>query len=103
MTDADNSVCVGLVQALAAVFRVDPTEALLTGYWLGLSDLPLPVVSAGVQRALRECQFMPSVAELRKLAGHGKREITPPYLKRWRDPLALPAMHPRDTWPKEEK
>lgn len=101
MDDGDKRAFAETIQALAVNFRQEATTPLLQAMWMGLEDLPMPAFLVGAKRALREAEFMPTVAELRKLAGHGKRESLPPYLKRWRDPLALPAMHPRDTWPKE--
>lgn len=57
------------VSALAAVFRQEPTEALLEGYWMGLSDLELGSVQQAIARAMRSARFMPVVVELRELAG----------------------------------
>lgn len=104
MTDAEHVTFTGLLEALAASFRAEVSEALQVGYWMGLSDVPLPAFKAGVQRALRESQFMPTIAEIRKLSGHGKREAVPPYHLPWRDPVKLLAgSPPRDTWPAKVK
>lgn len=60
---------VRLITALAATFGREPSEALITGYWLGLRSLPLADAMRGVQRALEECDRMPTVAEIRSMAG----------------------------------
>ena len=64
---------VEVVCALAATCRQEASEAMLTGYWMGLEDLPLAAVRRAAVRAMRERKFMPTVAELRELCG----EITP--------------------------
>jgi len=63
-----------LIAGIAATFRQEPTEPLLEAYWLGLQDLPFRAVKAAASRALRQCRFLPSVAELRELAGEAKPE-----------------------------
>lgn len=60
---------VELLQAAAATFRVQTDEALFLGYEMALSDVPLADIEVGIRRAMRECQFMPSGAELRNLCG----------------------------------
>lgn len=57
-----------VIQALAATFRVDVTEALLEGYRIGLDDLEQELFEQAARRALRECRFMPTPAELRSFA-----------------------------------
>jgi hypothetical protein len=58
------------ISGMAATFRQEVTEAILTGYRMGLDDLPIESIERAVARALQDCRFMPSVAELRDLAGH---------------------------------
>lgn len=58
-----------LVCALAAVFNREADEALQLGYVMGLRDVPLDAARRAVERAIRECKFMPSPAELRELVG----------------------------------
>lgn len=58
-----------LIEALAAAFRAETTQAFLEGYWLGLEDLELKAVKHAVVSAMRQCKFLPSMAELRELAG----------------------------------
>lgn len=69
MTPDEKPAFVQIVAAVAATFRQEASEALLLGYWLGLEDLPLAKLKRGAVRAMRECRFLPSVAELRGLAG----------------------------------
>lgn len=58
-----------IIQALAATFRVQADEAVFMGYEMALDDLPIEDIERAVRRGMRECQFMPSGAELRKLSG----------------------------------
>lgn len=69
MQDTDRKQFVALINALAGSFRVDPTEALLDGYWFGLEDLSVAAVKTAVGKAIRTGDRMPNPAELRKLAG----------------------------------
>lgn len=57
------------IAGMALTFRQETPEALFDGYWMGLSDLPIEAIERGVERAIRTCRFMPSVVELRELAG----------------------------------
>ena len=61
------------IAGMALTFRRDVAEVLFDGYWMGLSDLPIEATEHAVQRAIRSCKFMPTVAELRELSG----ELTP--------------------------
>lgn len=63
-----------LIEALAATFRVEVTEALLEGYWMALDDLPLAAVRNAACKAMRQCQHMPRGVELRQLAGEVSAE-----------------------------
>lgn len=58
-----------VVNALAALFHREISEAMLHGFWIGLDDLPIEAVERGAARAMRESRFMPTPAELRELAG----------------------------------
>ena len=57
------------VAAMAAAFGKEASEMMIHGYRLGLRDLPAQDIQIAVDRAMRECKFMPSVFELRQLAG----------------------------------
>lgn len=63
-----------LMQALCAAKRVEATEALLMGYWLGCQGLSDSDFTRAAERALRESDFMPSPHELRSLAGEEQVE-----------------------------
>lgn len=54
---------------LASTFNRELDEAGLTGYMMGMEDIPVSCIRTAVSRAIREQKFMPSVAELRRLAG----------------------------------
>ena len=58
-----------LIRALAANWRMEPTEALFMGYWLGCEGMTDADLSRAASRALRECSRMPDAHELRKLGG----------------------------------
>jgi hypothetical protein len=66
---ADVSRFTTVIRALAALFNREATEPLAHGFWLALSDLPMEAVERGAARAMRDCRFMPTPAELRELAG----------------------------------
>lgn len=66
---SDLERCLGLIAAMAATFGKEADEAMLMGFELGLSDMPPDDVERAVSRAIRECKFLPTVRELRELAG----------------------------------
>lgn len=74
MTNDEKPKFVLAIEALAASFRAEVTEAMFEGYWLALDDLDLNAVGRAVKRAMRECKFMPSARELRELAGELRSE-----------------------------
>jgi len=90
MTPADRPRFALLIAALVLPFRQDITEMLIEGYWLGLDDLPLADVERAVKRAARESKWMPSVAELRELAGAKRRPRWLSWLMGTGDVRALP-------------
>lgn len=59
----------GLIAALATCFGREADEPLYAGFKLGLHDLSLAEISRAVSKAISTCKFMPTVAELRELAG----------------------------------
>lgn len=63
-----------LLKALCASKRVEATEALAMGYWIGCAGLTGDQFARAVERALRETDFMPSPHELRQLAGEEQIE-----------------------------
>lgn len=68
-SDQDREEFVTLITALSRTFSRDADEATFTGYELGLSDVPIDRLKMAIVRAIRERKFMPTVAELRELAG----------------------------------
>jgi len=69
MHDSDRKEFGIVIFGLASTFGRETGQAMLQGYWMGLEDLDLDDVKRGATRAMRESKFMPSVAELRELAG----------------------------------
>lgn len=69
MNEKDKERFSVLVHALSATCNRECDEALLMGYWIGLSDLEWSAFETACKRAIRECKFMPSPAELRQMAG----------------------------------
>lgn len=65
----DRSELLQQVAALAANFNREADDAMFLAFECGLSDLPVADVKQAIGRAIRECKFMPTVAELRGLAG----------------------------------
>ena len=54
---------------VAATFNRQMDAASMTGYWIGLQDLELYAVQRACQRAIRECEYMPTVKNIRDFAG----------------------------------
>ena len=49
------------------------TDELLDVYYTGLSDIPLTNLEVGFQRSLRECEWFPSVAQIRQRCGQNRQ------------------------------
>lgn len=69
MIQEDRHKFVSLIEILAESFGREPSEAMVTGFWIGLQDMPLSDVNAGVRSALKSCETMPRPAHIRRLAG----------------------------------
>lgn len=65
------------LETLAECYRVVLTEAATRGYWIGVEDLTDAEFQAAAKQALRECEFMPAPAQLRKLALKFRRALEP--------------------------
>lgn len=76
MQNRDREAYVVAMNALCGMFRVEPSEPFLDGYWMALQDVSIDDVRAAVVKAARTCQFMPPAAELRKLAGAGAEQAS---------------------------
>lgn len=72
MVESDKHRFRVLVQMLGANYRAEVTTPLLQAYWMGLGDLSYEKFSDAVAKAIRKDDYMPPVARLRELAGHGK-------------------------------
>lgn len=66
---ADKEQFVRNLTGLLESFQRTASEATFRGYWIGLSDLDIGPVVAGIQRSIRESRLMPSPAELRVFCG----------------------------------
>lgn len=60
---------IDVVTGLGEAFRQAVSEVTVQAYTLALADLPIEAVERAALRGMRECKFMPTVAELRDLAG----------------------------------
>lgn len=69
MDKRDRETFVGLMNGLCAAFDKEPTEGLLTAYWLALAELPLADVERGIATCIKTCQFMPKPVEVRERSG----------------------------------
>lgn len=65
----DKKAFAAVIGGLAVSTGKEADSILLKAYWVGLEDLPIDAVQRAAMKALRESKFMPSVAELRELAG----------------------------------
>jgi hypothetical protein len=71
------------MQALCAVYSVEPTYALLSGYWIGLKDMKLADVQMAVGKALRGGgKFMPRPGQMRESVAPPK--LAAPYHAPWK-------------------
>ncbi len=73
MQERDKERFLTSMSQLAATCQAEVSEALMGGYWIALSDLPIGDVEAAIGRAMRSSRFMPRPVELRELTG----EVTP--------------------------
>lgn len=58
-----------LVTILAEAFRAQASPVMFDAYALGLRGIPFEMIETATQKALEECKSMPTVAQLRELAG----------------------------------
>lgn len=72
-----------MLAVLAANYGIELTTMRRQAYELGLSDLPMDALAKAGMRALQESKFMPTVAELREMAGTKRTSLAPvpDYLK----------------------
>jgi hypothetical protein len=67
MTNADRGAFARHLERLTQAFRAQGGQSLHEAYWLGLVSLDIDSVGIAVDRAIAQCERMPSVAELRRL------------------------------------
>lgn len=65
------------LKALAIAFRQDISPEFIVAYNdMGLADVPTEALKLAIGRAVQQCKFMPSVAELRDLCGYGAEKLS---------------------------
>lgn len=62
------------INVLATAFERELDEPLLEAYWMALDDLPIDVIERAVKRSIRELEYFPKPAQLRKLEAPMKAE-----------------------------
>ena len=75
MTDADYGRFTEIMTGLCETFGRKVSEGLLGGYWMGLSDLPLPTVEAAITKAVVTAKYMPVPFEIRQQAGDVSMDV----------------------------
>ena len=83
MEQADKDRFSGLIASLCAVFRQEMSAPMLTGYWVGLEDLPFEMVEKAATRCMKACTFMPTIHEIRHHAGPRSLEERAELAWRW--------------------
>lgn len=68
MTRVDRGMFQRHMERLGNAFRVPCGGSLMDAYWLGTVSLDIDELGRAVDMAIAECERMPTVAELRKLA-----------------------------------
>ena len=63
-----------MVAILAEAFRATISEVTVAAWEAALSDIPRTRLTEAARLAMRECKFMPSVAEIRELSYRGSYE-----------------------------
>jgi hypothetical protein len=63
-----------LMGLLAITFDKEASDAMISAYWMALSDCNIHDIEQSVQQAMRKCDFMPKPAEIRKFIGGGTDE-----------------------------
>lgn len=87
MNEADKRHFWEMLQGLATSTKSEITVGVLKVYWLTLGHIPRADFDKAVKRAVDECEWFPSVAELLEFAGRRPRARGPHYLRRAEDEL----------------
>lgn len=61
----DREKFAALMGKMAMAYRQEIGKPWLDGMWLGLDDVEYEALETAVKQAMRECKFMPTVADLR--------------------------------------
>ena len=78
MTNQDTDKFAKLLTILSDTFGEPLTELRVETYFEALYDMPIAKVQNAMKRAIRELDFFPKPAELRRLGGHGGGRVGPP-------------------------
>lgn len=62
------------LSALALAFDKEPSAERNLLYLNNLKEFPVATVLIGIKRAMQNCKFFPSIAEIRELAGMGNNK-----------------------------
>lgn len=81
MTETERPDFRAILTALASTFCREVDAAAMTGYWIGLEDLELYAVQRACRRAIRECERMPTVKNIRDFASLYHRPEKPPMIE----------------------
>lgn len=73
------AVCVGV---LGEAFRQKVSDVTIRAYEIGLDGMSAAAINHAVERAIRECRWMPVPAELRAFAQEYLRRIQPRQIER---------------------
>lgn len=63
---------------MCMTFRQEATDPLLSAYRMGLSDKRIDRIQHAIERAIRECEWLPTVATLREFAAEHRYYQPPP-------------------------
>ena len=78
MTNQDTTKFAKLLAILGDTFAEPISELRIETYFEALSDMPIAKVQNAVKRAIRELDFFPKPAELRRLGGSLGGRVGPP-------------------------
>jgi len=68
------------IERLAAAYRISLNEDQMRVYWDGLNDVDNGWLDAAIDTAIRSDQWLPKVAELRRLANEAYKPKSPKYV-----------------------
>lgn len=74
MLDTEKRSFLESLYGMSELYQTTLTETQLRWYWMALRDLPLRDVKAGMAACVREIEFWPKPAEIRRLAYSGSQD-----------------------------